>query len=125
MPYCLATPKPLMITSKEDNVFEFSSYFSSLGPLEWAGIAGFFCYVLAFGSVQLGKMDGNSIAYSLANILAASLVALSLVAEFNLASALIQSSWILIGIVGLCLRAQRAWPATRKVFAATLEAEVQ
>lgn len=115
--------KPLVITSEEDAMSEFSNYANSLGSLEWVGVAGFVCYVIAFGSVQFGKMDGNSMAYSLANVLAASLVAVSLLAEFNLASALIQSSWIMIGITGLYLRARNAWPAAREVFAATLDDE--
>jgi len=106
-------------------MFEFSNYFKTLGLFELSGVAGFICYVVAFGSVQLGKLDGNSIAYSLANILAASLVAISLIAEFNLASALIQSSWIMIGMTGLALRTRKSRPATGNVFAVTLEAEVQ
>ncbi len=97
-----------------------SNYLLALGPHEWVGVAGFVCYILAFGSVQFGKMDGNSTAYSLANIVAASLVAISLFAEFNLASALIQSTWIAVGVVGITLRARKSWTATRAVFSATL-----
>lgn len=104
---------------------DFFNYFTALGPLQWVGVAGFVCYLLAFGSVQLGKLDGNSTAYSLANILAATLVGVSLLAEFNLASALIQGSWIVIGFTGLVLRARKSWAVTRKVFNATLETEVQ
>lgn len=104
---------------------DFIRYFTELGPLQWVGVAGFVCYLLAFGSVQLGKLDGNSTAYSLANILAATLVGVSLLAEFNLASALIQVSWIVIGMTGLVLRARKTWSATRKVFSATLNSEVQ
>lgn len=100
---------------------DFYQYLSSLGPLQLTGIAGFVCYVLAFGAVQCGRLDGNSTAYTLANILAASLVAISLLAEFNLASALIQSSWILLGVLGLALRIFRSWPATRDVLDATLD----
>ena len=99
----------------------FFDYLGAIGPLEWTGVAGFICYVSAFGAVQLGRLDGNSMAYTLANIAAASLVAISLFAEFNLASALIQSSWIVAGVVGLALRANRSWPAAREVLDATLE----
>jgi hypothetical protein len=56
--------------------------------------------MLAFSWVQIGWMDGNSAKYSLCNVLAASLVAVSLIAEFNLSSTLIQGSWILIGLFG-------------------------
>ncbi|MFT5799491.1 MAG: hypothetical protein ACI84R_003568 [Candidatus Azotimanducaceae bacterium] len=99
----------------------FIDYVSGIGPLEWMGVAGFICYIVAFGSVQIGKLDGNSTAYSLINVVAASLVAMSLFAEFNLASALIQSSWILIGVTGLALRANQSWPAAREVLDTTLE----
>ncbi len=81
-----------------------TTYLTTLGTLEVIGVLGFIVYIVAFGSVQLGMLDGNSTAYCLLNILAASLVAMSLLAEFNLASALIQCSWIAIGLVGLMLR---------------------
>ena len=99
----------------------FIEYLITIGPLEWVGVTGAVCYVTAFGSVQLGQLDGNSTAYSLANILAATLVAISLFAEFNLASALIQSCWIIAGVTGMALRANRSWPAAREVLDTTLE----
>ena len=104
-------------------MIDFFEYLSRLGYHEIAGVLGFITYLGAFGSVQFGVLDGNSTAYSLANILAASLVAVSLAAEFNLASALIQGSWIVIGLAGLALRAWKAWPSTRRVLNATLETE--
>lgn len=88
---------------------DFYNYILNLGPYQVAGVFGFCCYIAAFGSVQLGTLDGNGAVYSAMNILAASLVAVSLLAEFNLASALIQSSWIAIGVVGLVLRIRGHW----------------
>jgi hypothetical protein len=85
-------------------VAELYIYISNLGPYETVGILGFICYISVFGAVQLGMIDGNSAAYSIINVVAASLGAVSLLAEFNLASALIQGSWITIGITGLMLR---------------------
>lgn len=113
------------ITSKEEIMTEVITYISILDPLQLIGIAGFVCYIGAFGIVQLGLMDGNSMAYSLVNILAATLVGISLIAEFNLASALIQVSWIVIGTTGLLLRARKAWPSTRRTLGTTLETEVR
>lgn len=69
-----------------------------------AGLFGFFFYMASFAALQLKLLDGQGLTYSLLNVLAASLVLVSLVAEFNLASALIQVSWIVIGFVGICLR---------------------
>ncbi len=83
---------------------EIGQYLSTVGLLQLIGILGFFVYVLAFGWVQLGWLDGNSATYSLCNVLAASLVAISLFAEFNLSTALIQGSWIFIGLFGLVKR---------------------
>ncbi|MEM6275893.1 MAG: hypothetical protein AAF714_03015 [Pseudomonadota bacterium] len=100
-----------------------ASYFFDLSAPQIIGVAGFVCYIGAFGAVQFGYLDGNSTAYSLGNILAASLVAVSLLEEFNLSSALIQGSWIVIGVVGLVLRAAKAWTSTRRVLNATLDQE--
>ncbi|MEL6571333.1 MAG: hypothetical protein AAFQ64_06735 [Pseudomonadota bacterium] len=83
-------------------------YVSSLGALELVGVGGFLFYLFSFGAVQLGQLDGNSATYSVLNIFAASLVAVSLLAEFNLSSALIQASWIAIGLTGLILRALKS-----------------
>ena len=68
---------------------------------ELLGIAGFLFYMAAYGLLQLGKISGQSYSYTLMNMAAASLVLLSLIHQFNLASLLIQVAWILISIVGL------------------------
>ena len=83
-------------------------YFSSLNLAQAIGVAGFFVYLLVFGAVQFEFMDGNGSAYTLGNIIAASLVGVSLTVDFNLASALIQGSWILIGLGGLIHRFLKA-----------------
>lgn len=79
-------------------------YLSAIGPLQVVGVVGFLVYIFAFGGVQFGFLNGNGALYSLYNVVAASLVAISLMAEFNLSSALIQASWILIGLAGLAKR---------------------
>lgn len=91
---------------------ELSNYVSALGWPQLIGVAGFLCYFLSFGAVQFRRLDGNGTLYCLANILAAILVSISLTAEFNLASAMIQGSWITAGLIGLIIRA-RAGAATR------------
>lgn len=85
-----------------------------------AGIAGFLAYVVAYGLLQVGRLDGNGVPYTLLNILAATLVLVSLLRDFNLASALIQVTWISLGLVGLLLRcaiprAQAINPISRQV----------
>ncbi len=86
------------------------NYMAGVGLYESVGVAGFVCYIAAFGAVQLGLMDGNRLSYTLLNLLAACLVGISLIAEFNLASALIQGSWIVISLIGLTLRFCQAMP---------------
>ncbi|MEE9429115.1 MAG: hypothetical protein V3V25_13315 [Paracoccaceae bacterium] len=83
---------------------ELLQYFGTVGHLQLIGVLGFLIYVFSFGGVQFGWLDGNGWPYSFYNVLAASLVAISLVVEFNLSSALIQGSWIGIGLVGLSKR---------------------
>lgn len=69
-----------------------------------AGLVGFAAYVAAFGLVQTDKIDGNGSCYSAVNIVAAVLVLVSLSQDFNLPSALIQVTWITLGLVGMLLR---------------------
>jgi len=90
---------------------EVSHYLLTIGPLQMIGMMGFFVYIFSFGCVQLGYMDGNSLSYSFFNVLAAFLVAISLFAEFNLSSAFIQGSWILIGLAGIVKRCMRSGTA--------------
>lgn len=101
------------------------NYLAGIGLYETVGVVGFVCYIAAFGAVQLGLMDGNRLSYTLLNLLAACLVGISLIAEFNLASALIQGSWIVISLIGLTLRFCRVFPArhlpnTQRIKAGTI-----
>jgi len=82
----------------------YQSFLSDLGPYQRAGLAGFGLYIFCFSAVQFNWIDGNSATFSITNVVAASLVAISLIADFNLALALIQVSWIVIGLAGLTLR---------------------
>ena len=65
-----------------------------------AGISGFVIYVGSYIALQIEKIDGNSIRYSVANGTAACLVLVSLISDFNLASAMIQLVWILASLFG-------------------------
>ena len=98
-------------------------YGQSLGLLEAVGILGFFLYISAFAAVQWRLLDGNSMAYSLANVTSSVLVSISLIAEFNLSAALIQGSVIAIGVTGLVLRLCKTPSEARRVLATNLDAE--
>ena len=70
-------------------------------PLKAAGVLGFLAYMASFALLQARVVDGNGPVYALLNVIAAALVLVSLADAFNLASLLIQLSWIVIGLGGL------------------------
>ncbi len=75
-----------------------------LGQLDWhqyVGVVGTAVYIFTYASLQLGKVDGNGLVYVLLNLTASSCVLFSLLYAFNLASALIQVSWVVISLAGI------------------------
>lgn len=81
---------------------------SSMDVLVVAGVAGFLLYAASFGLVQLGRLDGNGLTYTVSNIVAAALVLVSMFEQFNLGSLLTQITWIGIGLAGLARRRVRS-----------------
>lgn len=79
----------------------------TLTLLQICGLAGVAGYIGSFVAVQFQLLRGDSCAFSVLNILSASLVLISLTEHFNLASAIIQISWIVIGVSGLLFRLVR------------------
>ncbi len=65
------------------------------------GILGFILYLVSYALLQARKILGDSISYIMLNLTAATLVLVSLTNHFNIASALIQISWIVISLYGL------------------------
>ncbi len=68
------------------------------------GVLGFTAYVCTYTCLTLRLLSSESIRYFAFNTCAASLVLISLSHEFNLASALIQVFWIILGVIGIALR---------------------
>jgi len=68
------------------------------------GLAGVAFYVSSYALLQLGQLDGNGVLYSLANVVAATLVLISLTSDFNLASAVTQVIWIVVGLGGITFK---------------------
>ena len=76
------------------------------------GVLGFLTYVATFFALSLRLLTSEHLTYFALNIAAAAMVMVSLIHEFNLASALIQSFWILIGVIAVVLRVRRrTWRA--------------
>ena len=65
------------------------------------GVAGFVIYIAGFSLVQAGHLCGNGMVYALSNVVAAMLVLISLINAFNIASFLIQISFITTGLFGV------------------------
>ncbi len=78
-----------------------TQFVTELSVFDISGLLGFAAYLGGFASLQFGFLDGNGKTYAWVNILAASLVLISLYEAFNLASLLIQVSWIIIGYFGI------------------------
>ncbi len=76
--------------------------------LQAIGVFGFMLYVGAFSAIQTGRLCGNGIIFSINQVVAASCVLVGLVGAFNLASFLIQVSYIGIGTYGIFIRWRRA-----------------
>jgi hypothetical protein len=72
--------------------------------LQAIGVFGFLLYMGSFLAIQNGNICGNGIIFPTVQIVAALCVLLSLAAAFNLASFLIQISYVAIGLYGVCLR---------------------
>ena len=69
--------------------------------LENIGLVGVGFYLSSYALLQMGLLRGNGYAYVVMNLIAASLVLVSLQASFNMSSAIIQIFWIVISIFGI------------------------
>lgn len=78
----------------------------------YIGVAGFLLYVTVYSCLSLRILSSESIRYFVCNTFAAGLVLISLSNEFNLASALIQIFWIVLGLIGITLRVMHRWQQT-------------
>lgn len=67
----------------------------------WVGYCGVAFYLGAYALLQTGVLRGSGYPYAILNLLAATFVLISLMVAFNLSSAIIQVSWIVISLVGL------------------------
>ena len=78
---------------------------------EWHDFLGNLGVILIVGSylwLQLGRISGQSAAYSLVNAVGAALVLISLYFEFNLSAVLVEFFWLVISLLGLFLGIRKA-----------------
>lgn len=74
---------------------------TSMAMADTIGLAGVVLYVLAYFLLQIQVLASDRYTYTVLNLLAAGCVLFSLQTHFNLASAIIQISWIAISLLGL------------------------
>jgi len=65
------------------------------------GTVGVAFIAIAFAAVQSGKLASSRLSYSVLNLVGAILILVSLLYNFNLASAIIEVFWILISLWGI------------------------
>ncbi|MCG6904026.1 MAG: hypothetical protein LJE68_15235, partial [Rhodobacter sp.] len=68
-------------------------------------------YVLNYTLLTFHRLNSRDTCYFALNLAAASMVLVGLTASFNLASALIQSFWVVISLTAILLRLKRGGPA--------------
>ena len=68
---------------------------------DWVGILGVISILVSYLLLQLEKLSADSLNYSLANLIGALLIILSLLYEFNLSAMIIESAWALISLFGI------------------------
>lgn len=82
-------------------------------PAELTGVLGFALYVVAYSLLTLRMLSTSSVAYFVLNLTAASCVLIGLTNSFNLASALIQSFWVAMSLIGITLHILRPMQGRR------------
>jgi hypothetical protein len=71
------------------------------GILDFIGNIGVAVLVVTYLLLQLDQLKGNGLAYSLLNMIGATLILISLFVKFNLSAFVIEAFWVLISIVGI------------------------
>lgn len=65
------------------------------------GIIGVVILLIAYFLLSTNKMSSQSLNYQLSNLIGAACILYSLFFNFNLASFLIETAWVIISIIGL------------------------
>lgn len=76
------------------DTFTFSIY-------EIVCVTGFGLFLAAYFLLQVGIIDGHSLAYIITNLFAACLVLSSLMVSFSWATLIIQLTWVFVSLLGL------------------------
>ncbi|MEM9796812.1 MAG: hypothetical protein AAF919_09995 [Pseudomonadota bacterium] len=81
--------------------------FALVPPLQLIGLLGAMTYIATYFLLTARILTSEHVVYFVLNLMASSLVLISLADAFNVASLLIQVFWILASIVGVTVRLAR------------------
>lgn len=74
---------------------------------EMIGVAGFGLYVMNYTLLTFHRLHSHDTLYFAINLVAASMVLCGLMVSFNLASAMIQTFWVVISSAAIVVRLRR------------------
>lgn len=74
---------------------------ASLDLYDILGLSGAALFLVAYGGLQLNRLDPHKPRYLLMNLVGAILVLISLIHDFNLAAFALEAAWGVIAILGL------------------------
>jgi multidrug transporter EmrE-like cation transporter len=71
------------------------------GVMDVVGNIGVLMLMFTYLALQLDKIKGRDLSYSVLNAVGASLIVASLIVNFNLSAMLMEVFWVLISFVGI------------------------
>ncbi len=72
-----------------------------LSLIDLIGIVGVIIIIIGYMLLQLGKMDASDLSFSVLNTLGALLIIISLLYDWNLASFIMEFTWMMISLYGI------------------------
>ena len=81
--------------------------FTDLQWHDWVGSLGVLIIVAAYLWLQIGRIVGQNVVFSGANLLGSMLILVSLYFNFNFSAVLIEIFWIIISLFGLVMGLRR------------------
>ena len=81
--------------------------FTDLQWHDWVGSLGVLIIVAAYLWLQIGRIAGQNVVFSGANLLGSMLILVSLYFNFNFSAVLIEIFWIIITLFGLVMGLRR------------------
>ena len=73
---------------------------------DFVGTLGVILILVAYFLLQTERLSGQSVGYSVVNLVGSLLITVSLIYDFNLSSFIIEMAWIAISLYGI-MRARR------------------